>query len=393
MARFELTFEGAKFPVPKRVLIDFFEEHEDLFQQPGYEVHSSVPLEVFEQFVDALKSGKRMKVTKQNAVYVALLAQEFHSEELLAESTALIDVLESKVTAETIAELSERISDLEHKVASRFFTAASTSSPPAAQFSSDSTISRLSQLEANLEKLQTQITERLSTSNSHIDELKAQFEEFRSAMQIQVQSLNKALKTSTPPSPVATPPTSATLAASAPAPQRTSSTPLLPASKPRPSFTFELTDNVSLNGIIAYLTKRFGGNISSKRVIEFWPCDSTCLLNLNTEKSIRLGMNTSVTWNFIKKRVIPTHYTLLGYHGEEYPEAWMIEGSLDDKSWVVLDERKDNYDLEGEYVAWSYPFSKTTECRSIRMSMKKPNHANTGYLVLCAVEFFGTLLD
>jgi hypothetical protein len=352
MTTFDLTFQQAKFPVPRGVLINFFERHPDIFHETSYEVRSSVPLEIFQEFIQGLESGKQMEVTKQNAGAVALLAQEFGCSSLLAVAAAQIPVIDGKMVQESIAELSERISNLEHKVLSGVCSVPTSGA--------DSWIPRVSAIEQTLLQLQSE----LSNSISEICELKSQLNGIRSTIP------------------------SATGAVSAPSARPS---PVLPASKSRPTFTFELPDPGSLDGIIAYLTQRCGGNVDDRHIVEFSPSSARVLADLNSRA--RVSQSGGISWDFLKKRVVPTHYTLLGFNGDDYPEGWMIEGSLDRESWVVLDQRADNHDLAGEFVAWSYAFANPTECRYIRMCMKGVNHANGGWLSLCAVEFFGTLLD
>jgi hypothetical protein len=70
---FNLDFHGTRFTVPKPSLFYLFEHQRDLFNATSYEVKSSVPLEIFEVFVEALKTGTKVAVTKENASAISLL--------------------------------------------------------------------------------------------------------------------------------------------------------------------------------------------------------------------------------------------------------------------------------------------------------------------------------
>jgi hypothetical protein len=112
---FNLDFHGTRFTVPKPSLFHFFEHQQDLFNATSYEVQSSVPLRIFEVFVEALKTGTKVAVTKENAGVISLLAKEFWLEDLLSECSSL----QIASAPELIASLSERISKLEHQISSQ----------------------------------------------------------------------------------------------------------------------------------------------------------------------------------------------------------------------------------------------------------------------------------
>jgi hypothetical protein len=109
---FNLDFHGTTFRVPKPSLFNLFEHQRGLFDATSYEVQSSVPLGIFEIFVEALKTGTKVAVTKENAGAISLLAKEFWLEDLLSECSAL----QIASVPEQIAALSERISKLEHQI-------------------------------------------------------------------------------------------------------------------------------------------------------------------------------------------------------------------------------------------------------------------------------------
>jgi hypothetical protein len=86
---FNLDFHEQRFTVPRISLFNLFEHQRDLFDATSYNVQSSVSVEIFKMFVNALKTGTKVPVTKENSVSISLLAKEFWLEDLLAECSAL----------------------------------------------------------------------------------------------------------------------------------------------------------------------------------------------------------------------------------------------------------------------------------------------------------------
>jgi hypothetical protein len=90
-----------------------FEHQPGLFDTTGYEVESSVSLEIFELFVKSLRTKAKFRVTKENAGAISLLAKEFWLENLLSECSAL----QMPSVLELLTALSVRISKLTESVA------------------------------------------------------------------------------------------------------------------------------------------------------------------------------------------------------------------------------------------------------------------------------------
>jgi hypothetical protein len=114
MKFFNLDFHGTRFHVPKPSLFNLFEHQRSLFDATSCDVQSSVPLGLFEVFVDALERGTKVEVKKENVNAFSLLAKEFWLEDLLTECSAL----QVASSPEPIRALSERISKLERQLES-----------------------------------------------------------------------------------------------------------------------------------------------------------------------------------------------------------------------------------------------------------------------------------
>jgi hypothetical protein len=82
---FNLDFHEERFGVPKLSLCNLFEHQRDLFDATSYNDQSSVSVELFKIFVNALATGTKIPVTKENSGSISLLANEFWLEDLLSE--------------------------------------------------------------------------------------------------------------------------------------------------------------------------------------------------------------------------------------------------------------------------------------------------------------------
>jgi hypothetical protein len=154
---------------------------------------------------------------------------------------------------------------------------------------------------------------------------------------------------------------------------------------------FPLKDASSLDGIIAYLTRKHGGNVHDKQIV-------TVLQSLLLHVTDFTFYSTSwskdepgqwVCWDFHGLRVNPTHYTIYSPH----LKSWVIEGSLDGEAWIEIDQKTDNDDLAFNVEIGSFACSKWAECRFIRLTQTGTNHDGPNHLAVKAVEFFGTLLE
>jgi hypothetical protein len=164
---------------------------------------------------------------------------------------------------------------------------------------------------------------------------------------------------------------------------------------------FLLKEDKPLDGIISYLTRKYGGNvhekgivtITSKSVVE---CDhpphvsDLADLHSNSHFTSRNEPGQWVCWDFHELRVRPTHYTIYGPN----LRSWMLESSLDGETWIEFDRKTDTDDLEfdSDRLA-SFACSKWTECRFIRLTQTDKNHDRNDYLMIEGFEFFGTLIE
>jgi hypothetical protein len=342
---FNLDFHGTKFAVPKGNLLDLFEHHTELVAKASYEVQSSVPLEVFELFLKALESGGKVTVTKENADAISHLAKEFWLEDLLSECSAL----QIASTPELIAALSERISKLEGQI----------SCQPLLHFA------ELKESIANHERQLEDLNYRISALEPN---LRTELEELKSVS----------------PTPIPTP------------------TPVPPVSptKSLKGTEFPLTEAKSLDGIISHLTRGHGGNVHDKGIVTITSksvyTDSSAHAVVNVADLAadsyfhsNGGPDQWVCWNFHKRRLNPTHYTIR----IQGLKSWVVESSLTGKAWTEIDRKTDNEDFKDGLETASFAVSNAAKCRFIRLTQTGKNHNENDFLVIYAFEVFGTLLE
>ncbi len=168
------------------------------------------------------------------------------------------------------------------------------------------------------------------------------------------------------------------------------------------------------SGIIAYLTKRYGGNVAVKGVVDLTGkdltvphhlCNAVDLCNMGNRYTGADNPNQWLCLDFKERRVSLTHYSWACWHGK----SWVLEGSVDGETWNELDRRDNNNELYGPPVpgAGRWRQARGPEIKSASFSVTNPVHAlrfvrlrqtgknHTGYdwLDVYAIELFGKLIE
>jgi uncharacterized coiled-coil protein SlyX len=327
--------------VPKPSLYNLFDHQRGLFDATSYEVQSSVPLGIFEVFVDSLKTGTKVSVTKENAGAISVLAKEFWLEDLLSECSAL----QMASLPEIVSALSERISQLEDQI----------SSQPLA--------------------LIAELKESLANHERQLESLDCRVSVLEPNLRSELKELKSPIATPTPVPPI-------------------SPTKLLKAAE------FPLKEAKSLKGIISYLTLKHGGNVYDKGIVAITSKSvdddpKSALRNVADLTSYSCFMSKNepgqwVCWDFHNLRVRPIHYTIRSY----LLKSWVVESSLDGEAWTEIDRKTDNEDFKADnWITASFAVSNSAECRFIRLTQTGKDHYGKDFLVIGAFEFFGTLLE
>jgi hypothetical protein len=217
-ARFELSCKGEPFYIPKCSLISFFDAHPDLFVFKSYTVHSTVPIDVFREFISSLASDTDIAITADYRGPIALLAAEFCFADLSAEC--------AKLAQNPVSGLESRLAKLEALVLLMV---------PSGR------------LEAQEEQLEA-VCSSLAQLTTSVGELRAGIAELRNPTEVRIAELKSSLSGSHP-------------GRAAPAPIRP------PASAP-PARLCEFNGSAPLAKIISHLTAECGGNVHDRGVVE-----------------------------------------------------------------------------------------------------------------------------
>lgn len=153
-----------------------------------------------------------------------------------------------------------------------------------------------------------------------------------------------------------------------------------------------------LNGVIAYLTQKYGGNVHDTGIVAVTACQPwgrpKYAVDLDSEFVYisRNKMNSWLCYDFLDNRVIPTSYSMKSID-DRRPKSWAFEASNDGSSWTEIDCREDNYDLNDPMAIHNFTTSNIPGkdgFRFIRIRQTGANHAGDHTLVISSLEIFGT---
>jgi hypothetical protein len=158
-------------------------------------------------------------------------------------------------------------------------------------------------------------------------------------------------------------------------------------------------ENEPLVGIIAYLTREHGGNVSDKGVVaitskslysaEDYPLQSVADLESAAYFVSRPEPDQWICWDFQTIRVRPFHYTLKN----SFMRSWVVERSLNGVNWVEIDRHAGQIE-ENKWIGCdTFPVSNSGQCRFIRLTQTDTNYIGNTELSLGGFEVFGTLSE
>jgi hypothetical protein len=93
---------------------------------------------------------------------------------------------------------------------------------------------------------------------------------------------------------------------------------------------------------------------------------------------------------------VPTHCTIrtnLRDPGDWHLKSWLVETSVDGKSWREVAREENNEQLNGEWFTSTFAVTGGGECRFIRLVNIGKNHYGDGQLVISAWDIFGNLIE
>jgi hypothetical protein len=172
-----------------------------------------------------------------------------------------------------------------------------------------------------------------------------------------------------------------------------------------PAAEFAPSSSSCLNGIIAHLTRRCGGNVHDRNVVTIRASSNVrghadkYAADLEARPLFH-SLKTADSWlcyDFKDMRIEPTHYTIRSYYaggqGSYNLKNWVIEGSDDGDSWVELDRRGENDQLNARNATVTFTISRSQEVRLVRLRQTGLNHHGDHYILTSSFEVFGSLIE
>jgi hypothetical protein len=170
-----------------------------------------------------------------------------------------------------------------------------------------------------------------------------------------------------------------------------------------------------LKGIIRHLKKRYTGNVhdcgavvvsSSRPMADASYCCAKNVVDLKSSSffwsahrniwdDIPHSKNKWLCYDFRDRKVIPSHYAIRTNSNDiesEHLRNWAVEGSRDGETWVEIDRREDNGELNGYKFTATFSVSKICECRMVRIANIGTNWVGSDALEISAFEIFGALI-
>jgi hypothetical protein len=169
------------------------------------------------------------------------------------------------------------------------------------------------------------------------------------------------------------------------------------------SCPYSTTNSDNLNGIISYLTRKHSCHVLDSNVISItassvgdaqnYPLRHVADFENRTLFHTQNTPNSWICYDFKDMRVVLTHYSVRsrrdtnGYH----LRSWILEGSIDCESWVEMDHHTNDLSLNSQGAIATFSISSSSNYQYIRLRQMGVNSSGNNYLILNAIEFYGTL--
>jgi predicted nucleic acid-binding Zn-ribbon protein len=180
---------------------------------------------------------------------------------------------------------------------------------------------------------------------------------------------------------------------------------------------FPISEESPLRGIIAYLTKEYGGNVHDQEIVKVLSSGAytdqpetsakvvadlkakSCFISKfhKRDDDIPDTANNWICYDFKNRRVIPTGYAIRsmynGYVNGPNLKSWSVEVSLDGREWTEIDRRESNADLNAKNVTHTFSVLRHETGRFVRLVNIGRNHFNSDMLCISSFEIFGSLIE
>jgi hypothetical protein len=90
--------------------------------------------------------------------------------------------------------------------------------------------------------------------------------------------------------------------------------------------------------------------------------------------------------------MIPSHYSERAHSKNWFLRSWILEGSIDGSSWILLDEQKYSSTMNSTHPIGTFAVGHSVEYRFIRICQTGKNARGSDWLILFGFEVFGQFL-
>ena len=165
------------------------------------------------------------------------------------------------------------------------------------------------------------------------------------------------------------------------------------------------TENGAFNGIIKYLSDKCGGNVIDKRIVDVTSSSNSNIYKFPLRSVVQeegdwSSSNIENSWlkfDFKDRRVKVNAYSLRtnSINFGAQPKSWYLEGSNDNSSWKVIDQKNNQECMRGYLIEKTFDCaSSNEEYRYLRFRrIEHPWGGDWYHLPINRVEFFGELLN
>lgn len=164
--------------------------------------------------------------------------------------------------------------------------------------------------------------------------------------------------------------------------------------------TFEYENNSKFNGIFNYLKNKSDNNVekeveitsSSEQNFHFGAKKAILLPDQDDFFASKCAKDSWICFDFKNHRVLPTCYTIGSTINSFRIRSWVIEGSVDNEKWDIIDTQKDCSQMNNHNIVQAFMIKQDDlkQFKYIRLRMNGPNWSNNDYLRINSFELYGT---
>jgi hypothetical protein len=165
--------------------------------------------------------------------------------------------------------------------------------------------------------------------------------------------------------------------------------------------------NSKQDGIISYLTKRFGGHVIDRNIVSI---TASSIANPQSHPLRHVAdfesqscfytkdeANSWICYDFKDMQIKVTHYSISSRRdgSSDHLRSWTLEGSKDGLKWVKIDDRQNDTSLNSQGAISTFSISESfqEEFQQIRLRQTGKNSNSNDHLIVNAIEFFGVLKE